>query len=171
MVFDAQGRVQYVQESAPTGDKKFTTATMYLVPFETITSFGQTLPQFNEEPGRCRFVCMCWSGVIACPVDVRFDSVQISRSAHSNLKPSVKPTTTTAIFTRLTTLTAESRSLGAGEHLICVYGDNWLSVRAGRLSFGVDRGDGLEGMNQPPIDDGRHDPATTSCHDRKRATR
>lgn len=53
VVFDAQGRVQYVQESAPTGDKKFTTATMYLVPFETITSFGQTLPQFNEEPGGC----------------------------------------------------------------------------------------------------------------------
>ncbi len=52
MVFDASGGVRYVQESAPTGDKKFTTATMYLVPFETITSFGPALPQFNEEPGR-----------------------------------------------------------------------------------------------------------------------
>lgn len=79
--FDPSGGVRYVQESALTGDKKFTTATMYLVPFETITSFGMATPQFNEEP---------------------------------------------AVFLRLNTLTAESRSLQAGEHLLCVYGDNWL---------------------------------------------
>jgi hypothetical protein len=55
VVFDASGGVRYVQESAPTGDKKYTTATMYLVPFETITSFGPCIPQFNEEPGAsCR---------------------------------------------------------------------------------------------------------------------
>jgi hypothetical protein len=58
VVFDATGGVRYMQESAPTGDKKFTTATMYLVPFETITSFGPALPQFNEEPGACLGACL-----------------------------------------------------------------------------------------------------------------
>ena len=52
VVFDPNGGgVRYVQESAPTGDKKFTTATMYLVPFETITSFGPAAAPLSDEPG------------------------------------------------------------------------------------------------------------------------
>lgn len=33
-----------------------------------------------------------------------------------------------AVFSRLNTLSVESRSIHGGEHLVCVYGDNWLQV-------------------------------------------
>lgn len=51
MLFEADGGVRYVQESAPAADKESTTAAMFLVPFETITSFGVGLPQFGGDPG------------------------------------------------------------------------------------------------------------------------
>lgn len=38
------------------------------------------------------------------------------------------PRRLTAVFVRLNMITAESRSLNGGEHLVCVYGDNWLQV-------------------------------------------
>jgi hypothetical protein len=83
--FDHEGSVRYVQESSLTTDKKFTTANMFLVPFETITSVA---PPKTATDG----------GLYTDP----------------------------QIFDRMRNMTAEARTLRAGHHLLCVYGDNWL---------------------------------------------
>lgn len=83
--FDHEGSVRYVQESSLTTDKKFTTANMFLVPFETITSVA---PPKTATDG----------GLYTDP----------------------------QIFDRMRNMTAEARTLRAGQHLLCVYGDNWL---------------------------------------------
>lgn len=121
MLFEADGGVRYVQESAPTADKASTTAAMFLVPFETITSLGVELPTFSSDPGACARTYVGWP---------------IRRTRQRPLRPevglfSLNSSTPwgTAVFSRLNTMTVESRSIHGGEHLVCVYGDNWLQVR------------------------------------------